>query len=89
MKVHVEDNSIFKHLKITIETESLEEIYGLLATFNTPATTRCRSMPGLLSTLLQSSDIEDAIYAVEAPLWNAVAPISKKLIEYLKVNNDT
>ena len=78
MKVTVEDKSVFKRMKIIIEAEDIDEIYGLLATFNVSAADRIAASPIILEKL--GKDILlNAIHKIEMPLWEAIHPIYKKV----------
>ena len=78
MKVELIDNSIFANIELRITAENTSEIWGLIATFNTPSALRVKSFPDTAADFTDNYK-DDAIEAVELPLWIAVSPIYKKL----------
>ena len=85
MEVKVTDHTMFGQLELHIKAQSIEEIWGVLATFNVRTAKRLEDFPGH-SDLYSYEYREKAIRAIEMPLWNAVSPVFKKLE---KAYNDT
>lgn len=85
MQITVDDKTIFKELTITIKADDIEEIYGLILTFNTPLDSRIKSAKSL-GSYVHTETIRRAINKVEMPLWQAVRTILPKVLTSLKAN---
>jgi len=81
MNVTVKDESLFGRLTMTIELESIKEIYWLIPVFNACIDKHRSAIPDSLSPEEYQKYVE-GIELVNIGLWNAVEPIYKKLLLY-------
>jgi hypothetical protein len=77
MKVKLKDGSIFGRIELTIITENMDEVYGLLATLNVRTSARLKDFPEGLGLDIPAQ--EKALKSIEMPLWNSVSQLHRKL----------
>jgi len=89
MKVTVQDSTIFNKLTMRIEAESLEEICGLIATFNVSTDKRMDSIPNSFVSKAGNAIFKKGIALVEMPLFDAIHPVYKRIQQYKGVPDDS
>lgn len=78
MKIEINDYDIFNQVKVIITTESMDDLYALVATFNTSIADRIKNIPHSLD----DKDIEfarKALQGIDMKLWEGINPIYKDI----------